>query len=770
MGRTAASETPRKRGSASAKRPRARARKAGAAVDESSIEWRYLGLIQLSGSISRVSSWQGLARSVREALGTIDASTRVRLWGTTSDGLGELARDPADADLPVVSQGELSAAAEGGAGGVRADGRLLVGLHARGVSMGVLEVDGAAEHADFFAQAGPIVASAMGLLAAQGVGDAVLEPLSVEAASDAASVVSAFAAEAGRLLGHDRLSAYLMTPNRQAFERFAVATSPIVPGEGVVIPFEDLGLRYVVITNRALVSDDLSKDPRIVGREDRIIALAGFRGLLSAPLRREGHPIGVLNFVSKTPGFYREEDIPIAQQMADQVSAFLENLRRQRQMRALVMQEATDRERARLSRDLYDTVAQAVRAIGATADDLRERLVPVDQGAADEVDRITELSNRELADIRRVILGMSPRALDSSDLREVLESCLAQFGEASGLETTSKIEGDVAKLPAPVRESIYRILQEALTNVRFHAEAGSVHVELAVDDGLALVIADDGAGFDPEEAADGPGLGIRGMVERATALGGSFIIESAPGEGTRARLDLPVIEGAGEAVAVAQELHDGGEDRGSGTLRVFVAERNNLMRAGLARVLERSGSIRVVGEARSADEVRGQVARLRPDVILLDERLDAEHSLKLTQELRAAVPSSSILVTARNTVGAAAELLEAGGTGIIEKSVEPEELVDAVRAVANGSKLIAGSSTDADSLRNGPSTLSKREREILSLLASGQTNAEIAEALFFATKTVERHVATIFAKLGARSRAHAAALAVSRRIIELDDA
>jgi GAF domain-containing protein len=129
------------------------------------------------------------------------------------------------------------------------------------------------------------------------VGGVLLAPVAIEAASDVASLMAAFAVEAKRQLAHDRLSAYLLTCQGRAFERFAVATSPIVPGEGVIIPFEDLGLRHVVITNRALVSVDLSTDPRVVGREDRVIAAAGFHGLLSVPLRVQGRPIGVLNFV-----------------------------------------------------------------------------------------------------------------------------------------------------------------------------------------------------------------------------------------------------------------------------------------------------------------------------------------------------------------------------------------------------------------------------------------------------------------------------------------
>ena len=742
---------------------------AASGLVDSAIELRYLGLVRLSGGIAAASTWGALARATADALDTMGAPAPVRLWCTTPDGFSELARVPADADFPAISQGELRAAAERASPAPGDDGRLLLGLHASGVSMGVLEVAGAVEHSAFLSDAAPIVASAIGLLAAQGVGDAVLEPLAVDAASDAASVMAAFAEQAGHLLAHDRLSAYLLTPNGQAFERFAVATSPIIPGEGVVIPFEDVGLRHIVITNRALVSDDLSADPRIVGREDRVIARAGFRGLLSAPLRREGRPIGVLNFVSKTPGFYRDEDIPIAQQMADQVSVFLENLRRQRRMRALVSQEATERERARVSRDLLDTVIHSAPTIGAIAADLRDRLAPVDADAAAEAERIIDLGRQELADIRRAVLGMSPRAFDNRSLDDVFESTLLEFREATGIKTNWTVTGDTARLPATVEQAAYRILQEALANVRFHSRADSLRVELTVSESLTLTIEDDGVGFDAAEAGRAAGTGLQGMTERASTLGGAFSIETAPGQGTRVELEVPAVGYAGTALQASGGGLEQPSAAATGTLRVFVAERNSLIRAGLIRILEGAGSIRVVGEASSADEVRGQVARLSPDVILLDEQLEAEHSLKLTRQIASSSPNTAILITARSMGTAASDLLGAGGTGVVHKSIEPDELVNAVRAVAGGSRLIAGSGGRVEDGESVGCHLSKRQSEILALVAAGQTNAEIAEALFFATKTVERHVGTIFGKLGARNRAHAAALAVSRQLVELDE-
>jgi DNA-binding NarL/FixJ family response regulator len=177
----------------------------------------------------------------------------------------------------------------------------------------------------------------------------------------------------------------------------------------------------------------------------------------------------------------------------------------------------------------------------------------------------------------------------------------------------------------------------------------------------------------------------------------------------------------------------------------------------------------VVGESGNAKEVRGQVSRFCPDVVLLDEQLEAEYPSGLIEELASESPGSSILITTRNATGGGEELLETGGSGVVHKGIEPDELVDAVRAVANGARLVTAPASTADDHENGTSPLSKRERGVLELIAAGQTNAEIAEALFFATKTVERHVATIVSKLGARNRAHAAALAASRQIISVDD-
>jgi signal transduction histidine kinase/DNA-binding NarL/FixJ family response regulator len=734
------------------------------------IEQRYVGLARLARSVSAAVDYRQLSAAVSAALEEPLRGAQtpaVRLWAITSDGVEELARHAPGGELPHVPQRELQRAAVLSEPTEGPEGRLLVGLHSGGVSLGVLEVEQSAVDLELFGHAAPVVACGVGLLAAQGVGDVLPSPVSVDGASDALALMATFASEAKRLLEHDRLSAYLLTCEGRAFERFAVATSPIVPGEGVIIPFEDVGLRHVVITNRPLVSADLATDPRIVGREDRVIARAGFHGLISVPLRLGGRPFGVLNFVSRTPGFYGDHDIPIAEQIADQVAAFIGNLRAQERMRTLIRHEAVESERARVARDVYHTVSQTVPAIESIASALERRLADTDQAASEEARRVRELVRLELADVRRVVADLVPRGLDSQTLADAVEATMAAFGERDPRPEVT-IEGDTSGLSRAVRRASYRIFQEAVTNARLHADARRVEVTLRVGRDLELTVSDDGSGFEPANAECRGGTGIQFMRERAQALGGMLTIDSASGRGTTIGFQLL---GARDTTDESPRHEEGIDRLGAAptSLRVFVTEPHNLTRAGLVAVLERADGVRVVGEAASGEETRGLLRRLHPDVVLIDGHLGEGELERTLAEIRTGLPGCSVLVLVDYETGREAELVERGASGVVPKSMTAGELADTVLAIAGGAKVSRFPSQTAEP---GGAGLSPRERAVLALMTAGRTNAEIGAKLFLATKTVERQVATIIRKLGARNRAHAGAIAVARHLVdaaELDD-
>lgn len=728
------------------------------------IERRYLGLVELVRMVSTARDWKQLASAISLGLERTLAESPeqppgVRLWVITADGFEESARYPPGHDFVACASRDLRRAARISEPLETSGGGALVGLHAGGVSLGVVEVDEPAMDMDLLMHAAPVIASRAGMLAGQGVGDILLAPVAVDAASDVTSLMSAFAVEAKRQLSHDRLSAYLLTCRGRAFERFAVATSPIVPGEGVIIPFEDLGLRHVLINNRAIVSADLATDQRVVGREDRVIAAAGFHGLISVPLRVQGRPIGVLNFVSLTPGFYRDEDVPIAQQIADQVAGFIDNLHAQQQMRALISHEAAERERTRVGRDVYHVVARGVPEISRLARTVADGL----PGGSEELSRISGLARSMLDDVRRAIAGVLPRDIDAMTLEEAVRATLAPRG-AENAAARLEVRGDTSAISAAARRAACRIVQEAVTNVRLHAAAKTVTVTIECDRDLRLTVVDDGVGFDPERPHSG-GMGLGHMRERAQALGGVLTVQSAPGAGTEVRLELLGVGDASEGVTPPQPETESGGGPGA-SLRVFVIDRHSLMRAGLLHILESVEGLRAVGQAASGRDARAQLRQLRPDVILVDGQMPTAEAERLIRDLRQELPLARVIVTYESSTGLEGALLDAGASRFVKKTAEPWELSDAVRGAAGGVER----TLNGVALPGADGMLSPRERSILLLMAAGRTNSEIGSTLFLATKTVERQVATIVGKLGARNRAHAAAIAVSRRIVDPDQA
>jgi signal transduction histidine kinase/DNA-binding NarL/FixJ family response regulator len=591
-------------------------------------------------------------------------------------------------------------------------------------------------------------------------------PLTGSEEGDLANVISTFAAQAKLMLDHDRLSAYLVTTDGRAVERFAVATSPPLPGEGVIVPYSEFGLRHILVTNRALVSEDLASDSRIVGREDRVIAQAGFHGLLSVPLRLGGKPFGVLNFVSRTAGFYRDQDAPVAQQIADQVAIFFDHLRRQRDERAWTRHAVSEHERARLVRELHDTVAWTMPQIADGAARLAADIRDSDPDAAERATALARSTESALVDIRRAIFDLVPTAIDSRSIEETIGSELTTLRETPGVETSFQFAGDSSRLSSGVRRGVYRIFQEALSNIHRHAHAKHVTVALNIDGSLRLTIEDDGVGFDSAATARG-GLGVRFMCERAQSLGSRLRIDSAEGQGTSLTLEVADIHEPEERTHPGEPVAE--QDASTGVmLRVFIIESHPLLLAGVTHVLGRGAGIRVVGQAARAVDAHGQIARLRPDIVLLDVDDNIEQAQSLTREIKLASPTTSIIGMSDVHTNVVQRLTEHGVSGVIAKHLAGPGLIEAIRAVAEGARVENGFAQPGYS-PVARYQLSSRERAILALIATGQTNAEIAATLFLATKTVERHVGTTVRKLQARNRAHAAALAVARGIVTLSD-
>jgi DNA-binding NarL/FixJ family response regulator len=208
------------------------------------------------------------------------------------------------------------------------------------------------------------------------------------------------------------------------------------------------------------------------------------------------------------------------------------------------------------------------------------------------------------------------------------------------------------------------------------------------------------------------------------------------------------------------------------SIRVLVADDQALVRAGFRQLLEREADLEVVGEAGDGIEAVELARQLRPDVVVMDIRMPNLDGLEATRRLIADSPAPRVLVlTTFDLDEYVFEALRSGASGFLLKDAAPDELVSAVRLVADGQALLAPSVTRrviAEFVRGSASVpaegarlddLTAREREVLLLLARGLSNAEIASELFLTPGTVKTHVAHILRKLDARDRVQAVIVA-----------
>jgi DNA-binding NarL/FixJ family response regulator len=211
------------------------------------------------------------------------------------------------------------------------------------------------------------------------------------------------------------------------------------------------------------------------------------------------------------------------------------------------------------------------------------------------------------------------------------------------------------------------------------------------------------------------------------------------------------------------------------SIRVVIADDHSLVRQGVARYLESTDGISVVGEAATGTEIVRLVEETRPDVALLDIRMPEMDGLEAAREIRDKVRETGIVVlTAYDDRHFVVEAVRAGARGYVLKSRDVETLVQTIRLVAEGNMVIdpqlvtalADELTTASKRDRATETLSERELEILQLVAFGDTNRDVASKLFISPDTVKTHLEHIYQKLGASDRTAAVAEAFRRRLVE----
>lgn len=219
-------------------------------------------------------------------------------------------------------------------------------------------------------------------------------------------------------------------------------------------------------------------------------------------------------------------------------------------------------------------------------------------------------------------------------------------------------------------------------------------------------------------------------------------------------------------------------DTATPSIRILIADDHEVVRIGLVSLLDRQAGFRVVAEAGSGDEAVRLARAHRPDVVVMDIRMPNGSGTDACRTITAELPGTPVvMLTSYADEDALFEAIAAGASGYVLKRIGSDELVNAIRTVADGRSMLDPAVTAAvlERLRHAAHAeesgvfgeLTEQERRVLAHLAQGESNREIAAAMQLAEKTVRNYVSNILAKLSLSSRAQAAAFAIRNRLSEL---
>lgn len=316
------------------------------------------------------------------------------------------------------------------------------------------------------------------------------------------------------------------------------------PGEGIV--------GKVAQSGEAIMVDDVSTDPRVA--HPSLIAAERLRAFAAIPLRVRDKVLGVLTIASHDARKFSAEDIQLLESIASQIAIAVENAKLHQEVqhkdesRGELLGEIfsiQEEERRRIARELHDETSQSLASLAASleavasmlplgADETRARLRKVGQVALNALD-----------EIHRIIYELRPTLLDDLGLVAAARWLANNSLGAAGLNVNFKTTGRVKRLTPKMETILFRVIQEAVSNIARHAHAKNTDLTLRFKkDTIIVHIRDDGEGFDVEEAIssrDRPrGLGLLGMKERVELVHGVLNIRSRPGSGTEVEIEIPL--------------------------------------------------------------------------------------------------------------------------------------------------------------------------------------------------------------------------------------
>ncbi len=350
---------------------------------------------------------------------------------------------------------------------------------------------------------------------------------------------------------------------------------------------------------------------------------------------------------------------------------------------------AEQRARQQIARTLHDQFQQILFGATLKLDRLARRLAAAPAADRELLERARNDVEEAIVAARSLAIELCPPALQEQPLPAALAWLADWMNQKYGLLVELHVDPGVPVESHGTRVLLFESVRELLFNVVKHARVDTARVQLTTtgDGAMRIVVADEGAGFDPaavarRETTSGPGWGLFSIRERLGMLGGEFAIDSAPGRGTTFTLTVPRQPSPDECDEADDSTAGLMGGVGQEPLRVVIADDHGLVRDGLRELFEEHVELEVVGEAADGAAAVALALSLRPDVVVMDVSMPHMDGIEATRRIRAQLPDVQVFgLSTQEQTDSLHAIEQAGAAGYFTKGDQAQRLVDRLIAL-----------------------------------------------------------------------------------------
>ena len=432
------------------------------------------------------------------------------------------------------------------------------------------------------------------------------------------------------------------------------------------------------------------------GQQEKVQSLTdtGRRGTASGEISFE-QPDGRRRLIRLSLNPVRDSNMEIICVVATDLSELVgasdalkanEDALRQLSSRLLQLQ---DDERRRIARDLHDVTGQKLALQSITLSRLlRTKASGNDHALTEALTECLDMTNQISEEIRTLSYILHPPLLDELGLPAAVKWYSQGFESRTGIHVEVDVPSEFVRLPADVEVTLFRIVQESLTNVHRYSGSPEAYIRIRADaEELRLEIGDFGKGMPPKQVKAtsntlaGLGVGIQGMRERMRQLDGTLEIMSQPDHGTVVSARMPVRDPRSEPSTSSEKS---AQEQGS-RRRILIADDHELLRHGVRTLIENEANWEVCAEAVDGREAVDKTLATSPDLLILDLNMPVLNGLEVVTQILRQRPQTKILIfTVHDSEQTVREILAAGAHGYLSKGRAGRDLVNAVKAILDG--------------------------------------------------------------------------------------